>query len=239
MMWTRRLMGTVAAMALVGGIADRVAALPILTIELLATPTSSTENTGVSGRLTLGFNQESELDFLSLTIENTTLPSIGSKLTAVGLEVPPALPNAPVFAPGGAGAYFQKLDYDFSVPPGWLNAPGGYDLMVSSDHNFLGGSPNGAPGPGDARTVVLALGNTGYAPAALRDVFLDHYESLGGPVAIGRFQAVGPDGEGSDRVIATQVVPEPATLLLLLVGSGVLALPGRRGTRRPSRERDA
>ena len=36
-------------------------------------------------------------------------------------------------------------------------------------------------------------------------------------VAIARFQAVGPDGEGSDKVGGN--VPEPATMILLAFGA--------------------
>ncbi len=236
MIRARDLCGCLAAFGLLAVAVDKVGGAPILTIDLLPGAGLSTENTGASGRLTLAFYQHKDLDYLSLTVENTTPISLGSKLTAVGLEMPTFLPSRPVFAADGVGTYFKYLEYDVSVSPGWLNAPGGYDLALTSDRNFLGGGAQGAPGAGESHKVTLALGNTGYTPEELSSAFLKYYGEVDGPIAIVRFQSVGPRGKDSDRVISTkmigeEVIPEPATVAFLVVGGAVLAVPGRWGSR--------
>lgn len=215
------------------GMAMMFAALPaahagMITVDLISTASTSTEATGVSGRLTFDFMENTEGDFLSLVIENTTNSLIGSRLTAVGFELPGLLTVAPVFAPGGASAYFDELDYDVDVSPGWLNAPGGYDLMVTSDHNFQGGNAQGAPQAGASQSILIALGNTAYNAPQLRDAFMDALSDGDQSFVVGRFQSVGPDGEDSDMVRGGRVVPEPATAALLIAG---LLLPLARRQR--------
>lgn len=199
-----------------GGIigAAPLSATPILHIEFLSTPITSTENTGVSGLLTLSFSEEAGIDYLTLSIANTTPDSIGGKWTAVGLEIPDELTNPPVFASGGASAYFDVLNYNVGVSPGWMNAPGGYDLMITSDGNFEGGSPLGAPAAGKEQTIKLSLGSMSYSPEELGNLFSDFYINNTGPYAIARFQSVGSDGEGSDKVLGIHT-PEPTSCLLL------------------------
>lgn len=198
-------------------------------IQLLIDPAfGSTENTGATARITLDFSESGLDDLLTLTLENTTPPAIGSSLTAIGLELPDLVASSPVFASGGTDAYFDTLTFDVSVSPPSLDAPNGYDLVLSSDGNFLGGSPLGAPIEGETRTVVLNLGDTGHTLADLADSFAVFYNAQPDPHLIARFQAVGLDGEDSDRVLGR--VPEPATLLMLAVGG--LAMPITRFTRR-------
>ena len=127
-------------------------------------------------------------------------------------------------APGGTTTYFDALDQNVWVTPGWLNPPDGYDLMITSDHNFQGGSPLGAPGAGEHQTVVLSLGDTDLTVADLEAAFSSVYASQTSPGVIARFQSVGPGGEASDSVTGT---PEPAALALLLLGSRAL-WPRRR-----------
>ncbi len=192
-----------------------LSATPVLHIEFLSTSTTSTENTGVSGLLTLSFSEDAGVDYLTVTIANTTPDSIGGKLTAVGLEIPDALANLPVFAAGGASAYFDALNYNVGVSPGWMNAPGGYDLMITSDGNFEGGSPLGAPAAGQEQTVKLSLGSVSYSPEELGDLFSDFYINTADHYAIARFQSVGIDGEWSDKVLGVHT-PEPSSCLLLV-----------------------
>ncbi|MCP4589450.1 MAG: PEP-CTERM sorting domain-containing protein [bacterium] len=178
----------------------------------------SAENTGATARLQLSFSELGATDLLHVLIENTTPVSIGSSLTAVGLEIPNS--SATSFATGGAGSYFDEVDLDESISPGWLSATGGYDVMLTGDGNFEGGSPQSAPTSGQSDSVILDLGDTGMTSVELFDAFDDFYENHTGMVAIGRFQAVGPDGEDSDKVGGH--TPEPGTLTLLMVG-GLLA----------------
>jgi hypothetical protein len=180
---------------------------------------ASSDGTGASAAVSLDFESTAVSDFLTISIANTTPVETGSLLTAFGLELPASLSLSPTFATSVAGDYFDTLTFDHSVSPSWLDAPGGYDLMITSDGNFLGGNPNGAPAAGATQVITLNLGITGRSPSELESTFREFYagDAANGSYAIARFQAVGPDGEGSDKV--TGVVPEPATLVLLGLGA--------------------
>ncbi|MCP4247672.1 MAG: PEP-CTERM sorting domain-containing protein [bacterium] len=191
------------------------------TITFIIEPSSgSTEQTGSTAAITLAFFEYGADDLMSVEIVNTTPGSIGSKLTAVGFELPDTVSLALDFAPIGARSFFDTLTFDDSIAPGWLDAPGGYDLMLTSDGNFEGGSPQGGPAEGETEQVVLSLGDTGQSPAELASTFFDYYSGLTDNFIIARFQAVGPNGADSDKV-GGYVVPEPSTWLL--VGAGLLA----------------
>jgi hypothetical protein len=185
----------------------------------------STENTSSTAKLTFDFSEHGDEDLLRILIENTTSPKIGSKLTAVGLELPDWLIQPPSLVLGVNGSYFDTLTFNDSVSPGWLDAPGGYDLMITGDGSFLGGNPNGAPTSGTRESILLSLGDTGLTPDQLDMRFHDFYTELDGRSAIGRFQAVGPDGERSDKVGGG--VPEPASVILLALGAIALLRPRR------------
>jgi len=218
--------GRVVGLAVIlGSLSARPAQASTVTLFLDAA-FASTENTGSAARIVLSFTEDGFNDLLSVTIENTTPPEIDSSLTAVGLELPPALGVVPVLATGGEGAYFDTLTYDVNLSPDWLNAPGGYDLVLSSDGNLLGGSPQGAPRAGESDTVRLNLGDTPFTSAELAGSFRGFYTQTDHPVVFGRFQAVGPDQQGSDKVGG--FVPEPATLVLLVVSSLMILPRGRR-----------
>ena len=204
--------------ALAGGAAE---ASPI---ELFLDPSfGSTENTGATGSLILTFTEDNSDDWLLIEIANTTPPEIGSKLTAVGIELPDFIETPFSFADDGESAYFDVLTFDVGVSPGWLNAPGGYDLMITSDGNFQGGNPNGAPQAGEWQLVVVNLGDTGRTPTQLENAFRALYLDPPGHIAISRFQAVGPGGGGSDKVLGG--IPEPSTLALM--SCAAVALLGR------------
>jgi hypothetical protein len=96
--------------------------------------------------------------------------------------------------------------------------------MITSDGNFEGGSPQGALMAGESELVVLTLGDTGLTPDQLAQTFFDFYESASDRHVIARFQSVGTNGEGSDKVAGH--TPEPASLVLLALGG--LALLRRR-----------
>ena len=195
---------------------------------LIDTTFGSTENTGSRATVTLDFSEDGLDDLLAVTLENTTPAEIGSSLTAVGLELPDSLSLAVSFAPGGEGSYFDTLTFDDSISPGWLDAPVGYDVMLTSDGHFEGGGSAGAPTEGESETVVLTLGDTGWSPSELAAAFAGYYADLTGDYVVGRFHAVGPDGEDSDKVGGR--VPEPGSLVLL--GLGALGLLHRKGRRR-------
>ena len=196
-----------------------VAALTTQTraFELIIDPSfGSTENTGSTATLTFDFSENGTDDVLTILIANTTRPSIGSKLTAVGLELPDWLIQPPSLVVPQGTAYFDTLTFNDSMSPGWLNAPGGYDLVITSEGNFLGGNPNGAPTAGAQESVILSLGDTGLTPQQLDMRFFDFFADFAGRSVIGRFQSVGPNGQLSDKVGGG--VPEPATIILLALG---------------------
>ncbi len=202
-----------------------VAASPASVVDLYFDPGfGSNSYTGCTAIVSLSFSEEAGEEWLAVAIHNTTPTSIGSRLTALGLELPDSLSLGLAFAPGGQSDYFDTLTFDVSISPGWLDAPGGYDLMITSDGSFEGGNPNGAPAAGQTHTVRLTLGDTGLTPAQLSDTFRDYYVRSDDRIAVARFQSVGPDGELSDKVGGG--VPGPGSISLLALGG--LAILRRR-----------
>ena len=198
-------------------------------IDLLADPSfGSTNGTGATALVSLSFSEEGTDDLMTVSIWNTTPVSIGSKLTAVGLEIPYWVSTGIDFAKDGQSSYFDTLTFNESVTPWWLDAPGGYDLMITSDGKFQGGNPKGAPAAGEMQTVVLSLSDTGLSTTELRNEFARYYASLTDNYMIVRFQAVGPGGNLSDIVVG-RCTPEPSSLGLLVLGAAALVL--RRGGR--------
>lgn len=181
----------------------------------------SSENTGAIATITLSFSEDGSDDLMSVLMDNTTDISLGATLTDLAMELPPSLPNDPIFSVGGMDAYFDTLSYDVNVSPASLNAPGGYDLLISADGNFEGGNAKGGPTAGQSAMVTLSLGDTGLSPLQLDDLFLDFYTNATDNVMAARFLQVGEDGEFSDKVLGQ--VPEPASLSLLALGAMLVA----------------
>jgi len=186
----------------------------------------SAGNTGATALIEFSFVEDGPDDLLVVAIHNTTPASIGSKLTAVGFEWPASLALPLSYAEGGQSAYFDEIGFHVNVSPFWLNASGGYDVMITSDGNFEGGSPLGAPSAGETQSIILNLGDTGLNPDQLSATLGDWYADPERVSVIVRFQAVA--GDRSDKVISR--TPEPAGMLLL--GLSQLALCARRRTRR-------
>lgn len=178
----------------------------------------STENTGATAGLIFTFSESGPDDYLSIRVENTTPTAIGSTLTAFGFEVPDVVDRVS-FAPGGKSTYFDELGAGVTVSPGWMSAARGYDVMITSDRKFEGGSAQGGVADGQWQSVTLSLGNTGLAPIDLRNAFETFYENATGPIAIARFQEVGTRCSGSDKVLGG--VPEPAGLAWLILGAAL------------------
>jgi len=180
----------------------------------------STAHSGATATLTFEFSEHGTDDLLTIRIANTTPQKIGSQLTAVGLELPDWLIQPPslVVAPGEV--YFDTLTLNDSMEPWWLDAPGGYDLVISSEGNFLGGNPHGAPIAGAGESVTLRLGNTGLTPEQLDMRFFDFFDDFSGRFVVGRFQS------RADKVGGG--VPEPATIVLLAIGGFVLLRRGHQ-----------
>lgn len=202
---------TIRVLAILTVGATGLQAAPLFTLQLQSTPETSTENTGASASIGFDILSTAQGYVVDLTLTNTTSPAIGASLTAVGLEWPDIFSAPPTFAAQGTSSYFDTLGYNDIISPGRLNAPGGYDVMITSDGNFQGGSSKGAPRANESQTIRLALAGTSLSLQQLQDEFASFYAGGGSePVAIARFQAVGPLADRSDMVIT----PEPATLLL-------------------------
>ncbi|MDM8008309.1 MAG: hypothetical protein QUV05_19385 [Phycisphaerae bacterium] len=185
----------------------------------------STDNTGATALIQFSFTEDGSDDLLVMAIHNTTPISLGSKLTAVGFEWPASLALPLSYAEGGKSVYFDELDFHVRVSPRWLNAAGGYDVMITSDGNFEGGNSLKAPGAGETQSIILNLGNTGLTPDQLSATLSNWYADPDRIWLIAKFQAV--DDELSDKVASR--IPEPAGILLL--GVSQLSLWRKRRTR--------
>ncbi len=223
--WGHRVGAAILASAALLWLSHRANATPILSIDFQSSPATSSRDTGAAAAVTFTFGENDEGSFVDVLLANTTPPSLGSRLTALGFEVPAGL-TGPVFATGGGGSFFDTIDYDVSVKPKSLDADGGYDVMLTSEGKFQGGSPRQAPSAGESETVRLALGQTGYGADGLRNLFMNHFSQGAGPMAIVYFQSVGQQGAASDTVIGSlrsvSVVPEAQCIWLLLAGAAVL-----------------
>lgn len=192
----------------------------------------STSHTGCKGEISLIFNKitlsdGTPEDRMTVEIKNTTPVTIGSRMTGVGFE----LPQSPAFniTLVQASEHFQNLGLDVAVSPGWLSVVGGYDVMLTKDGNFEGGgNPKTAPAAGESQTIVLSLGNTGKSPSELQSLFASYYTAQPSFYAVARFLAVGPNGEGSDKVGGA--TPEPASLALVALAGMSTLLRRRRGS---------
>jgi len=185
----------------------------------------STEHTGSTAQVEFDFGEQGGEDRLTLTITNTTPLAIQSHLTAVGFEIPRTVLDPSVIDLLASPGYFDVLTYDQTISPPWIDAPDGYDLVLTGDGSILGGDPQGAPRAGETTTVILTLGDTGLSPEDLADSFQQFYLQADDRFLIGRFQVVGRVDD-SDKVGGG--VPEPAALLLLMIGGAAVVANRRR-----------
>lgn len=177
----------------------------------------STENTGSTADLDFDFVQEGSGVRLNLNLINTsTIPS-----TLVGFAFDLAS-SATVnsFTPG-IGSSFTQYTADAT-----LNPFGTFDVGVSTSRNsFTGGNANGGLTAGQT-TMVSFLLNSSLSAAQVENDFLNGFTN-GTLSAAARFQQVGLDREGSDKVIGgvtsnSEAVPEPATILGVIAAGGAL-----------------
>jgi len=199
-------------------------------VQLVIDPSfGSTENTGSSALVTLDFSTLNTVDLMTVTIENTTPLDVNSWLSAVGLELPDSFGDSSSIELDTAGTYFDTLLFDQDFPPPSFNADGGYDVVFSGDQSFLGQTPSGAIMGNESDSFVISFGDTPLEPADFVSRSLEFYNDPGANLIVGRFQRVGSTGDDSDKVRGG--LPEPATLVLLALGVGVLAAAGRRQKR--------
>ncbi|NEO25946.1 MAG: PEP-CTERM sorting domain-containing protein [Kamptonema sp. SIO4C4] len=200
----------------------------------------STESTGSSALADFDFVQDGNNVVLNLTMTNTTDVGVEySTLVGLGWQNPD-------------GSYDTSLDSngtDFTqlYDPATLQPYGNFDLGIRADGggNFSGGNPDGGLGIGESATVKVSysLEDGSFLDATnLEQMFSDMYQSAGSDgqlasgdySAVARFQQVGTDQEGSDKVLGAYFmeddpaadVPEPGTILAL--GSVVVGAAGLR-----------
>lgn len=189
-------------------------------IHFTADQSNSTENTGVS------FDGSVAYDFLSgtsglltVSLTNTTDPSIGGFLTGFVFNINSADPNA-------SAVLDSTLNPNFVGMQNVSGSPfGNFDAGAAVSGSFEGG---GSPSDG------IAIGDTGvfsFLLTASDASALSAISFLTGPNEfnfITRFRGVGLDGEDSDKVPVT-VLPTPGALAILLA-AGLIGTRRRRST---------
>jgi hypothetical protein len=167
----------------------------------------------------------------TVSIDLTNTSSIASSLTSFAFNVPTNVTGVSAFSgPNSGWDYF--FDRDGIDTPGQF---GLFDIGAGTGPNFNGGSPNYGiwntpPDNFGSFSLVLQGSDLGsLTTASFLSLLSDLDDKKGDPqYFIARYQAVGPDGEGSDVAIPNGVVPEPSTFVLLATGIAGVAFLSRR-----------
>lgn len=183
----------------------------------------STENTGSSAFLDFNFVQQNTNTVLNLLIKNTS--SVTSTLVGVGFDTPGGISQSSYNSLGSA---FVQLFNDVSLSP-----YGSFDIGIRSagSGGFGGGNPQAGLTNGQSATVSFTFNNQN--ASSLESSFLSLFSQPGS--VVGRFQQVGANREGSDKVLGqaeTAAVPEPTTMAgLALAGAGLAAARRRKAAK--------
>ena len=189
----------------------------------------STEKSEATATVDMSFFSDGVNTLVGLDVVNTTSSLLDSSLTALGLELPDTFDWQVRLV--SADSYLNELTFNDKVSPSWMDAAGGYDIMLTSDGKFEGGSAKGAPRAGQSQYLLLSLGNTVWSAEEMRSIFIDYYQNTDDHYAVARFQEIGKWG-GSDKmlgaIIPTTPVPEPASAALIAGGWLVIHVRRRR-----------
>jgi hypothetical protein len=156
---------------------------------------------------------------ISVSLKNTA--SISSAFTGFAF-------NAPGNVTGLGTFTGPNVDWTVVYTPNAINTPmqfGFFDLAAITGPNFNGGTPPN--GIWNGKTGVFSIGVTGTNMNTLTtSSFLSLFSDLGGNVGVpenfvGRVQAIGLCGDGSDVAIPSNVPIPPSALLM---GSGLLGI---------------
>lgn len=235
-----------AGLLLIGGV--DASATPAFTLNY-DSQYGSTENTGSKASVGFTFTEaappagDGEFSLL-LDIANLTPTDIGSTLMGFGFNLPEGV-SVLAGTYEDLSGYFPNLLFNVT-----LNPYNEVDIVIALNNKFTGGNPNGGLTEGLTAQVSFDLITDPILDVAgIANAFIDTLgDCYASESCYGRFQAVGPEGDDSDKVLGdisvtiTQpppspapppspdiAVPEPSVLSLL--GVGLLGL-GFRNSRR-------
>jgi hypothetical protein len=174
---------------------------------------------------TVNFSYDPSNYTISIDLFNTS--TIDSSLTGFAFNSPTNVTGVSSFT--GPDGWYASYD------PDGINTPGNYglfDIAGLTGANFNGGDPNDGILSTFSASFSLVLSGTDLG-LLTTDSFLSLLSYMDSPNSdpqyfIARYQAVGPDGEGSDVAIPNGVVPEPSTFVLLATGIAGVAFLSRR-----------
>ncbi len=224
----RALVGSTLAAAGLALASSTFTAAPAQAFGLSINPQFGTTNgigTGATAQLDFSFVDTVEGVLLNLGIKNTTDGTVGMGATSATLVGVAFDLLSGVTAPStGYSAGSSAFTRYFSNPsiPG-LNNNNSFDVGIRSagTGNFVGGNPTAGLTAGQSGLVSFLLSGTTGTAAQVESSFFQGFKD-GSLKAAARFQQVNA-GEGSDKVMAGEAVPEPATMGGLLLGGGLLA----------------
>ncbi|WP_190721203.1 hypothetical protein [Oscillatoria sp. FACHB-1406] len=199
---------------------------------------------GSTAELDFNFSDTLEGVKLEMAIANRTARDLGSALVGVGFDLPDFVKS---FKYDRGTSTYGQVYRNAALPPfSWT-----FDLGVRSrnmqpsgnpeDNTFAGGNPIAGLLPGQTTKISWFVNAGDLNARALEDYMYRAYLNQNLRAA-GRFEQVGSQGQGKDRVLGVikfvqppQEVPEPGGWLGLTAISAAIALYGGRGGRKKAK----